>query len=182
MSSFLKKNIVLLLFIVFLIAGITGCKPKVSPVGRDFLTKVSRDISALAADIKTTMHTKDASNAVEVICNWAEKIAGPTNQYLAVALIDSTGTDYFSYDLIKCEGIVSEGDAGDYSKYKAMQPLIKGKTFATGIVHWESIPYGVVGRIVESGSTNCGVVVLFISTDSIKNSDITIDQFSNNVL
>ena len=182
MFSSLQKNIVLYLFIGFLILGVTACKPKVSPTGRDFLSKVSSDISVLATDISATMHTQDTSNAVEVICEWVGKTSLSTNEYLAVGLLDSSGTDFFSYDLIKCTGFVSEGKAGDYSGYKAMKPLLKGNKFSTGTVHWEGIQYGIVCRVVESGKTNSGVVILFLSPESIQDADITIDQFSNNVL
>ena len=182
MFSSLQKNIVLYLFIGFLIIGVTACKPKVSPTGRDFLSKVSRDISALVTDITTTMHTKDTSNAVEVICKWVENTSVSTNQYLAIGLLDSSGTDFFTYDLITGTGFVSEAKAGNYSNYKAMKPLLKGNKFSTGTVHWEGIPYGIVCRVVESGKTNSGVVILFLSPESIKNADITIDQFAKNLL
>ena len=181
MFSFLQKNIVICLLIVFLIVSITGCKPSVSPTGHVFLTKIRGDISALASDITTTMHTQDTSNAVEIICEWVKKTSVLTNQYLAIGLLDSSGTDFFSYDLITSMGEISKR-TGNYSNYKAMQPLIKGNKFSTGTIQWEGMPYGIVCRVVESGKTNCGIVILFISIESIQNADITIDQFSNNVL
>jgi len=182
MFSSLQKNIVLCLFIGFLILGFSACKPKISPAGRDFLSKVSSDISVLATDITSTMHTQNTSNAVEVICEWVGKTSLSTNEYLAVGLLDSSGTDFFSYDLIECTAFVSEGNSGDYSDYKAMKPLLKGNKFSTGTVYWEGIPYGIVCRVVDSGKTNSGVVILFLSPESIQNADITINQFSNNVL
>ena len=182
MFSSLQKNIVFYLFIGFLIIGVSACKPKVSPTGRDFLTRISSDISVLATDITATMHTQDTSNAVEVICEWVEKTSALTNEYLAIGLLDSSGFDFFSYDLILGTGLVSEGKKGDYSDYKAMKPLLKGNKFSTGTIYWEGMPYGIVCRVVESGKTNSGVVILFISHESIQNADITIDQFSNNLL
>ena len=181
MASFLPKNILLCLFISFLIAGITGCKPRISHKGRTFLKKISGDISALATNIEHTMHTKNTSNAVEIIYEWAKHTSIPTNQYLAVGLLNSSGTDFFSYDFTTGKGLISEDEEGDYSNYKAMQPLIKGKKISTGTVYWEGVPYGVVCRVVEAGGTNCGVVVLFLSADTIKNVGITVSQFSNNV-
>ena len=181
MTSLLQKNIVLYLFIVSLIVGITGCKPRVSPKGHVFLDKVSRDINVLATNIKQTIFTKNASNAVEVIHEWVKNTPVSTNQYLAIGLLDSAGTDFFSYDLVKQMGEVSK-EKGDYSNYKAMQPLLKGNKFSTGIIHWESIPYGIVCRAIEAGGTNCCVVVLFISPEAIKDADITIKQFSDNLL
>ena len=182
MFSSLQKQIVFYSFIGFLFIGVSACKPKVSPTGRVFLSKVSSDISALVTDIADTMITKDTSNAVEVICEWIEKTSVSTNEYLAIGLLDSSGTDFFSYDLIMGTGLVSEGKSGDYSNYKAMKPLLKGNKFSTGTIHWEGNPYGIVCRVVESGKTNSGVVILFLSPESIKNADITIDQFSNNLL
>jgi hypothetical protein len=182
MTSLLQKNIVLYLFIVFLIAGFTGCKPKISPKGHIFLKKISSDISALAKNVEHTIHTGNTSNAVEVICEWAKNTSIPTNQYLAIGLLNSSGTDFFSYDLSTGKGLISGDEKGDYSNYKAMQPLLKGHKFSTGTVFWEGMPYGVVCRVIEAGETNCGVVVLFLSIDTIKDSGITVDQFENNVL
>ena len=172
----------LYLFIVFLLISATGCKPGITPKGRAFLKKVSKDVSALAVSIEPVMHTQNISNAVKVIQKWAKETPISTNQYLAIGLLDSTGTDYFSYDFITKEGIVSEDQEGNYSDYKAMKPLFKGHKFSTGTIYWEGIPYGVVCRVVESSGTNCGVAILFINIDTIKDVGITVDQFSNNVL
>ncbi|RLG30216.1 hypothetical protein DRO03_05050 [Methanosarcinales archaeon] len=181
MFTSLQKNIVLYLFTTFLIVEITGCKPSVNPSGRAFLSKVSRDISTLATELAPVIPTKDTSNATEIICKWVQSTPVSTNQYLAIGLLDSSGSDFFSYDLVKRIGEISE-KTGDYSDYKAMQPLLKGHKFSTGTIHWGGMPYGIVCRVVDSGKTNSGVVILFLSPESIKNADITIDQFSNNVL
>jgi len=182
MTSFLKKNIVIYSFIVFLIAGITGCKPKISIKGHTFLKKISSDISGLAINVEPVMHTQNISNAIEVIREWAKDTSVSTNEYLAVGLLNSSGTDFFSYDFTTGEGSVSENEKGDYSHYKAMQPLIKGKKISSGTVYWKDIPYGVVCRVVETAKTNCGFVVLFLSFDTIRSAEFTVDQFSNNVL
>ncbi len=178
-SRFMKSTVWMIPATCLMLAG---CKPRIDPDGRAFLEKVRTDVSALADKIAHTMPQKDTTTVALILSEWSVAATVLSNQYLAVGLLDTKGTDYYVYDFVLGIGEGTAGEAGDYSSYRAMLPLLRGKRFSTGVVHWEGQAYGIVCCVAKLNDEKCGVVVLFLNGDRLRDARITFDQLRKNLL